>query len=317
MTGDVRRAIADSISKNFDDAVADLARLVRVASDNPPGDCAEHAQCAADLLGRLGFQVECHDVPIALVRAHGMKSVTNLVVRHRFGDGPVIALNAHGDVVPPGAGWDTDPYGAEIIDGWMYGRGVATSKSDIVTYARALAALRDLDVDLKGSVEIHVTYDEETGGDIGPKLLLDEGLSRPDFAICAGFSYAVVTAHNGCLHLEVELTGRSAHAARPDTGVDALEAATAVLAELYQYREGLAEAKSAVRGIEAPTLVIGTIAGGINTNVVPDRVTFRLDRRTIPEENAAKAEASLRDLIGRVAAARPGIECEVRRGPSG
>lgn len=313
MTTDVRQAMVAAIAASFDDAVADLAQLVRVASDNPPGDCAEHARCAADILGRLGFQVERHDVPAALVRAQGMQSVTNLIVRHRFGDGPVSALNAHGDVVPPGTGWDTDPYGAEIIDGWMHGRGVATSKSDIVTYARALAALRDRAVDLKGSVEIHVTYDEETGGYIGPKLLLDEGLSRPDFAICAGFSYAVVTAHNGCLHLEVELTGRSAHAARPDTGVDALQAATAILAGLYEHRETLAGTRSSVQGIESPTLVIGTIAGGINTNVVPDRVTFRLDRRIIPEENAAAAEASLRELIGQVAATQPGIGCEVRR----
>ena len=65
------------------------------------------------------------------------------------------------------------------------------------------------------TVELHVTYDEEAGGEIGPRWILEEGLSKPDLAIGAGFSYAVVTAHNGCLHLEVEVLGRSAHAARP------------------------------------------------------------------------------------------------------
>ena len=75
---------------------------------------------------------------------------------------------------------------------------------------------------LRGTVELHFTYDEEAGGEIGPKWLLDAGIERPDLAICAGFSYAVVTAHNGCLHLEVEVRGRSAHAAMPSTGVDAL-----------------------------------------------------------------------------------------------
>ena len=119
-----------------------LAELVRLPSDNPPGDCAPHATRAAELLEELGFTVERHPVPEDVVRAHGMISVTNLVVRERFGAGPTIALNAHGDVVPPGAGWTVDPYGAEIRDGTMYGRGVAVSKSDFATYAFALLALK-------------------------------------------------------------------------------------------------------------------------------------------------------------------------------
>ena len=96
-----------------------------------------------------------------------MVSATNLVVRHRFGDGPVIALNAHGDVVPPGAGWTQAPYGAAIVEGWMYGRGVAVSKCDFATYAWALLALKSLSAKLSGSVELHLTYDEEAGGGMG------------------------------------------------------------------------------------------------------------------------------------------------------
>src|SRR3546814_17435886 len=109
--------------------------LFRSPSDNPPGDCQSHAERAAALLEDLGFAVERHRVPAATVKAAGMIAATNLVVRKKFGDGPVIALNAHGDVVSPGAGWTKDPYGAEIVDGWMYGRGVAVSKSDFATYA--------------------------------------------------------------------------------------------------------------------------------------------------------------------------------------
>jgi acetylornithine deacetylase/succinyl-diaminopimelate desuccinylase-like protein len=290
-----------------------LAALVRAPSDNPPGDCAAHAEVAAKLLETLGFAVERHIVPAPLVAAHGMVSATNLIVRHRFGPGPTIALNAHGDVVPPGDGWTTDPYGAEVKDGWMYGRGVAVSKSDICSYAFALAALRDAGIPLAGTVELHVTYDEETGGEIGPAWLLAEGLSKPDFAIAAGFSYAVVTAHNGCLHLEVTVTGKSAHAARPDTGVDALAATTSILAALYDSRNALARNASAIPGIGAPSLTVGLIAGGINTNVVPDRVTFRLDRRIIPDEAADAVEAGLRNLIETKAAEHPGISVAIRR----
>ena len=294
--------------------VAFLAELVRKPSDNPPGDCAPHAEQAAVLLEALGFSVERHPVPDALVKANGMVSCTNLLVRQRFGEGgPTIALNAHGDVVPPGGGWSCDPYGAEIRDGWMFGRGVAVSKSDFATYAFALRALKASGAALAGAIELHFTYDEETGGQLGPRWLLAQGLSRPDFAICAGFSYGVTTAHNGCLHLEVEVIGKSGHAAQPEKGDDALEASATILSDLYAHRKALAELQSSVPGIGSPTLVVGLISGGINTNVVPDRIVFRLDRRIIPEEAAADAERSITALIRESARKMKGIRVEVRR----
>lgn len=290
-----------------------LAELVKVPSDNPPGDCQPHAARTAELLEELGFIVERYPVPADVVRTNGMISATNLVVRKRFGSGPVVALNAHGDVVPPGTGWTKDPYGAEVIDGWMYGRGVAVSKSDFATYTWGLLALQQCGSKLGGTVELHFTYDEEAGGTIGPGLLLREGISKPDLVIGAGFSYAVVTAHNGCLHLEVEVMGRSAHAAMPYTGIDALEAANHVLAALYAWRKTLAHRIARVHGIGNPQLTVGLITGGINTNVVPDRIVFRLDRRMIPEENSAEAEAELVTLIEGAAKAFPETRITTRR----
>lgn len=290
-----------------------LAELVRIPSDNPPGDCTPPALRAAVLIEALGLTVERHEVPATQVRAVGMVSATNLVVRQRFGDGITVALNAHGDVVPPGTGWTQDPYGAAVVDGWMYGRGAAVSKSDFATYVFALLALQACGAPLRGTVELHLTYDEESGGEIGPEWLLTQGISKPDLAIGAGFSYAVVNAHNGCLHLEVEVTGRSAHAARPFTGIDALEAANHVLTALYEFRKTLSAQVSAIPGIGSPQMTIGLIEGGINTNVVPDRVVFRLDRRMIPEENAAASEASLRDAIAVAAVAFPAATVKVRR----
>ena len=311
MTPTERPAVSAFLRGRQDDITALLAAVVKIPSDNPAGDCAPHADATAALLEGLGFTVERHVVPAATVRAHGMVSVTNLVVRRRFGDGPVIALNAHGDVVPPGEGWTADPYGAEIRDGWLYGRGAAVSKSDIATYAFAMLALEHAGA-LNGTVELHVTYDEETGGEVGPPWLIAEGISKPDLALCAGFSYGVTEAHNGCLHLEVEVTGRSAHAAKPFTGIDALEGANAILSALYAWRGNLARRESKIPGIGAPQLTVGLISGGINTNVVPDRVTFRMDRRIVPEENAALVEQELRDLIA-IAAAPHAATVTVRR----
>jgi acetylornithine deacetylase/succinyl-diaminopimelate desuccinylase-like protein len=313
-------AVSAFVDRDFLRETAFLAELVKVPSDNPPGDCAPHAARARELLEGLGLTVEAHAVPRAAVEAAGMKSATNLIVRHRFGAGPTVALNAHGDVVPPGLGWRHDPYGAKVEDGphgpVMYGRGVAVSKSDFATYTWALLALQAAGVhgqQLAGTLELHFTYDEEAGGIVGPKWLLDQGLTRPDAAVAAGFSYAIVTAHNGCLHLEVTVTGKQAHAAMPETGIDALEAATTILAALYQHRAGLSRLRSGTAGIVSPTLNVGLIEGGINTNVVPDQVAFRIDRRMIPEEDPAGAEAELRALIAEAAKRHPQIKVEVRR----
>jgi len=318
----VAQAIAASVDREFDSECAFLADLVRIATDNPPGDCAAHAAKATSLLQGLGLTVQSYSVPQGIVHAAGMRSVTNLIVRRQFGSGgPCIALNAHGDVVPPGQGWTQDPYGAAVVDDpehgpTMYGRGVAVSKSDFATYTYALRALEHMaaaGTSLNGVIELHFTYDEEVGGDIGPRWLLEEGLSRPDFAIGAGFSYAVTTAHNGCLHLEVVVRGKQGHAAMPESGIDALAATARILQALYDSRAVLKKRRSGVPGIDHPTLNVGLIQGGINTNVVPDRVTFRIDRRIIPEESPPEAEAQLRELIERTAAACPGITVEMRR----
>ena len=305
--------MADSFY-DFQRAVKFLRAIVRIPSDNPPGDCARHANETAKLLEELRFKVERHKVPDTLVRKHGMRSVTNLIVRERFGagTGPVIALNAHGDVVPPGQGWTVDPYGAVERNGAIYGRGAAVSKSDFATYAFALRALKARPEGLNGTVELHFTYDEEAGGDIGPKWLLDQKITSPDLVICAGFSYSIVTAHNGCLHLEVTVQGKQAHAAMPETGHDALAAANNILTALYAERKRLSKAKSATPGIGSPKLNIGLISGGINTNVVPDLVTFRLDRRFIPEENGRNVERDLKVLIEKAGRAK-GIEVGIKR----
>jgi acetylornithine deacetylase/succinyl-diaminopimelate desuccinylase-like protein len=100
----------------------------------------------------------------------------------------------------------------------------------------------------------------------------------------------------------------------PQTGVDALEAATVIMQALYTYRRTLDESVSAVAGIGSPNMTIGLIHGGINTNVVPDLVTFRLDRRLIPEESGPQAEAELLAVIAEAArACQPGIEVQTRR----
>ncbi|WP_309680058.1 ArgE/DapE family deacylase [Polaromonas sp.] len=304
------------IDAHFDEEVRFLQELIRVPTDTPPGNNAPHAERTAALLKEFGFEAEQHAVPQADVKAYGMESITNLIVRRAYsepGEGITIALNAHGDVVPPGEGWTQNPYGGEIVDGKLYGRAAAVSKSDFASFTFAVRALESLKARLKGSVELHFTYDEEFGGEMGPGWLLRNQLTRPDLMIAAGFSYEVVTAHNGCLQMEVTVNGKMAHAAIPDTGIDALQGAVHILNALYAQNTRYKQVTSRVDGIEHPYLNVGRIEGGTNTNVVPGKVVFKLDRRMIPEENPVEVEASIRQVIADAAAQCTGITVEIKR----
>src|SRR5437899_546351 len=283
----------DELNRWIDDHHAEqiefLRAIVRVPSDTPPGDNAPAAEKAADLLSAMGFAVERHPVPVEFLRAYGMRSVTNLIVRQRFGSGgATIALNAHGDVVPPGEGWTKPPYDGAIENGRMYGRGVAVSKSDIATFTYALAALRAQAAELarlNGTVELHFTYDEEFGGLAGPAFLLDNKLTKPDYAIAASFSYAVVTAHNGCLQLEVTVHGKSGHGAMPESGRDAFRAGVTILRAIYD---------KAVVGEDIPAVGVPLYADArlYGEHGVPI-VMYGAGPRTLGESNAKRPDENL------------------------
>ena len=301
------------VDAHFDEELRFLQALVQVPTDTPPGNNAPHAERAAELLKAFGFEAEKHAVPEAEVKSHGLESITNLIVRRKYGAGKTVALNAHGDVVPPGEGWTHDPYGGEVVGGKLYGRAAAVSKCDFATFTFATRALESLKAPLKGSVELYFTYDEEFGGELGPGWLLSQGLIKPDLLIAAGFSYQVVTGHNGCLQMEVTVHGKMGHAAVPDTGVDALQAATQILNALYHQNTLYKQVTSQVKGITHPYLNVGLIEGGTNTNVIPGKVVLKLDRRMIPEETPSEVEATLRHVIAGAVADSAGITIEVKR----
>ena len=310
----IKQRLADWIDAHFDEEVAFLQGVVRIPTDTPPGNNAPHADAVAGMVEAFGWTAEQHAVPTQQVVDYGMESITNLIIRRPYGaGGPTIALNAHGDVVPPGEGWTKPPYGAVVEDGFMYGRATAVSKGDFATYIFAVRALEALGVPLQGGVELHFTYDEEFGGLLGPGWLLAQNLTQPDFVIAAGFSYNIVTAHNACLQLEITVHGKSGHGAMPETGHDALQAATRILNAIYGQLPELKKVKSQVPGIDSPTMLVGRIDGGTNTNVVPGKVILKMDRRMIPEEDPVAVEAQVRGLIEDAVAGVDGIRIEIRR----
>jgi acetylornithine deacetylase/succinyl-diaminopimelate desuccinylase-like protein len=247
-----------------------LADLVKTPSMTPPrgikgemaGEMAALTELTEKALKRLGLGVERHAPPEELLLEHGLSEITNLVVRHEFGSGPVVALSAYGDTGARGDGWTADPFGAEIQGGVLYGLGV-TSKADFAVYAYALAALRDAGPALSGTVELHFTFDGEADGQLGPGWLLETGVVNPDYAMGSGFAYGIGTSAMGDLQLQVEIESRAVPGdISGGSEPDALETAIGVLDALYRMREEIGEIRSEIPGIGSPTLVVGQIEGG-------------------------------------------------------
>jgi acetylornithine deacetylase/succinyl-diaminopimelate desuccinylase-like protein len=291
-------AVYDRVAATAGEAAALTQALVRLPTENPPGETDAAMESIAGWLEARGLAVERVPVPDPFARQCGRAGVMNLIVRRRFGPGPTVALAVAIDTLPAGDGWRRDPFSGEIHGGAIHGRGARDSKADLAAYVFALEAVAA--APLSGTVELHITADEETGGFLGPAFLLGQGLTSPDVAIASGTSYQVIVGQEGVLHLEVLLRGRQAHASRPADGADAIAAAIPVLSALH----------AAAR--EAPhPMTISTIEGGRGVNLVADRVRFTVDRRIGAEEDG---EAVERDLVARAVAAHRGGEVEIECG---
>ncbi|NQV82806.1 MAG: M20/M25/M40 family metallo-hydrolase [Rhodospirillales bacterium] len=282
-----------------------LGNLVEVPSEFTTGNMAAVSELTLQALRDLELGVERHavspDAPGSLA------GVNNLVVRHEFSAGPVVALVAHGDTRPPTGDWTLDPLTPTIRGGVFYGLG-ALSKADIAVYAHALAALRDAKPTLSGTVELHITFDGEADGQWGTKWLLDNRIVNPDYAVGSGLAYAIGTSSVGDLQLQVEIKNLAGH-----PSADPMEAASKILGSLYQLRTSYLDIHSEVPGIGSPSLIIGQIQGGERPDETPGRVTFTLDRRLIPDEHPAQVEAELTGRIAETASRLGGIVCRIRR----
>ena len=267
-----------------------------VPSDNPPGDCARHGECAATLLERLGFTVERHPVPAAVAAAAGMASVTNLIVRHRFGDGSGDRAQRARRRGAAGHGLDAGSLRRRDRRRRRCTGAASRSRNRISppTPSRC-KALIDAGTALAGTVELHFTYDEEIRRRPRPEVAARRGhhaaptTSSAPASPTASSPRTTAPAPRGHRARQAGARGDARDRRRRARGGDRHPR------RALRDRAGATRANvSAVAGIGSPQLNVGLIEGGINTNVVPDRVTFRLDRRIIPEETRREVEAELR-----------------------
>ncbi|MCD6726725.1 MAG: ArgE/DapE family deacylase [Solirubrobacteraceae bacterium] len=273
------------------EAVELLRELVRAPSPNPPGDERAAMTVVRDYLGRIpGIEIEDVGVtperPMLVATLHG-----------GAGPGRTILFGGHIDTVPAGDGWAREPFGGEISAGRLFGRGASDMKGGIAGFLVALRQLAARRSEWCGTIVAHVVPDEEPGGQLGAELLLKSGRITGDAAIIAEPSgLAVFRAQKGNLFATVTFEGRSAHGSTPELGDNAVSHAARFALDVEQRLAPLlAQRRHELVG--RASISVGTIRGGVRTNVVPDECVLTVDRRVLPSEDLEQATSELSRFI--------------------
>jgi len=318
--------VLSEVDRAADEIVQFTADLVRIPTVNPPGE--EYEACAhflGDYLERRSFAVE-------YIAAEGRAEHTvrhprvNVVGSRRGGAGPVVHLNGHIDVVPPGDGWTVDPFGGLVRDGKILGRGVCDMKAGIAAAVFAAEAIARAGVTLPGTIEISGTVDEESGGFAGVAYLADAGrikAGRTDFVIIPEPLNVdrICIGHRGVYWFEVTARGRIGHGSMPFLGISAIDGMGRLLESVRDVLvPALAARRTAVPvvppGARSATININGIVGGqpvdgIQTPCVADLCRAVFDRRFLIEEGFDAAKREITELVARVAEAG-GVRFDVR-----
>ena len=284
-----------------------LQELIRIPTVNPPGEGYEEF-CALlrAVFDDLGYETRTVRVPRErldeLAPQGGGRPRPSLLAALDSGrPGPTVHLNGHFDVVPVGNDWTRDPFGGELVDGWVYGRGAADMKSGLAAQVIAVEALRR--VEWRGRIVHSAVPDEETVGveNAGTGFLVEQGLFDGADAVIITEPFGpdgVGIGHKGAIWGEITVFGKQAHGSSPRLGVNAIEGMARYLARIDAELRPLLEQRVTSLGVTPPeprsTLSFDTIRGGAATNIVPDRCTVTFNRRLLPGE---ELEGARRELL--------------------
>ncbi len=325
---DLRERVVAAVDALAEEVVDFTAELVRLPTVNPPGEGYEEcARLIGDRLARGGCAVEYFPAEGRPEHTPSHPRLNVVGTRTGAGRGPVVHFNGHFDVVPPGEGWSVDPFGGEVRDGRIWGRGTGDMKAGLAAAVYAVEALRRAGVETAGTLEVSGTVDEESGGFAGVAFLAERGRiarGRTDYVVIPEPLGAdrICIGHRGVWWFEVELHGRIAHGSMPFLGVSAIDHMGALLeAVRVELQPALAARRTAMpvvpEGAGRATLNVNAVVGGqpadgIQTPCVADRCRAIFDRRFLIEEGLEGARAEVAALLETVAARIPGFRYDVK-----
>lgn len=322
-----RDAVLRAIDDARDEIVAFAQALIRIPTVNPPGDCyPECARMLGDALRLDGFSVEYLTAEHRAEHTAAHPRVNVVGRRRGRSDRPCIHLNGHIDVVPVGDGWTRDPFGAEVADGKIYGRGSSDMKCGLAAARFAAEGIRRAGIALAGTVEISGTVDEESGGWAGVAHLAECGrLTRDttDFVVIPeplGVD-RVCIGHRGVYWFELTTHGRIAHGSMPFLGVNAIDHMADVLERMRTTLVPRLDTRSTHMpvvpdGARRATLNVNSVWGGQNghdvqTPCVADRCTAIFDRRFLIEESPDDVKREITDLLDALRRDLPDFDCAI------
>ena len=295
------RAVLAAI--DADETIAYLQSLVRVPSVNPPGDVVEAVRICRMPLDGAGFAVQ------EFTHAPGKP---NLVATWGNPQGPQLAFNAHLDVVPIGdeSAWKYAPFGGEIANGRVYGRGAGDDKASVTAQVMGAVALARSGVALRGQLAVTEVADEETTGDGAIHVIEAAGLNP--FGVIVGEQTLgrVAIGEKGTAGVKITVFGRTAHGALPWEGANAIEGIGHVIVALSkELQPQLAQRTHPY--FKPSSASVNLIDGGVKSNVVPDRCSIFIDRRLVPGEDPAETTAEIRAIAEQAIASLPGMSVQV------
>lgn len=296
---------ASVLSRISTDAIVEFHKgLVQIPSVNPPGDCVEAIAYVEKPFARAGFEIEKID---------DGTNQPNLIAKYGPDGAKRLLINAHVDVVPIGerSAWKHDPFGAEVEDGKVYGRGAGDDKASVTAQSIAALALRESGVPLKGQLIYTAVSDEESGGVHGAQLVA-EAYPDPDWAIVGEQTLnRVAVGEKGGAGCELIVRGKTAHGALPWEGANAIEGIAEVIVALR--RELWPKLQDRVHWAFKPSSgSINMIEGGVKANVVPDYASIYIDRRIVPGESPEECRAEILAIAKQAIQNVPGCTVEIQ-----
>jgi acetylornithine deacetylase/succinyl-diaminopimelate desuccinylase family protein len=278
-----------------------LEELVRIPSAT--GNESAVAQAFARLCKAAGLEVELQDVE---------PGRPNVIARWRVGRGPRLLLTGHLDTVPVGEGWSRDPFGAEVADGRLFGRGACDMKGGLAAMLGAITDLRARGAEPAGDVMLAAVVGEEEDS-AGTRALIGRGVEADWAVLAEPTALALVVANRGLMNYRLVVKGSSVHASSPGLGHNAVTAAARLVLELEALGDGLATRHHRLFG--PPNLTVGTIRGGTRPYVVPDRCEIEVDRRVNPGESREQVVEEIQAAISKTRAHIPWLEVDLEAGP--
>jgi len=225
-------------------------------------------------------------------------------------DGPTVLLNGHLDTVGV-AGMTVPPFGAEVKDGRLWGRGSCDMKGGVASLLAAAARLAKED-SLPGSLIVALTADEEHAS-LGMDALVRSGVRADAAVVCEPTSLAIMPAHKGFIWVDALFRGRAAHGSRPEVGIDAIEHAGRYLAKLGSLKSEL-NAAGPHPLLAHGSFHAGTISGGAAPSVYPSDCKLVLERRTLPGETSERVMQEFQAVLDGLASEVPALDAELVQG---